>query len=835
MANPCDIRVLKMPVEAKNVTTIEYEGPRPESPHGGLWLGYKNGSIVMFNRAQPDKDVFSLRCKIDGSSNLPVRDIMALMQPQCMVCHWCGPTQGPVEAIFRSGSRVRLFENAKLVGVSKNPTKTVFGVVAYDEIKDTSSVCLKRFSAEKVTDILEFDVPGCVRAVGVTNTQVVYYLDGCYWAFRAKDRISIQLMNDPVDFPFVCAMHDDRCLVCYKQFLLITGAAGQMTIKLSPFYGSPICIFATEPAVYIAYADVLDRVRIGKSRADQPQRLNVAGCRTMTAVNNELVVMTYTEPLIVGPIPAPGTMVDMFITNEKARVREVLGLLERNAASDLAFSMFKLMWKDGRKNEAFDLISGTLIVGHVPDIIALVPIIMQVKAPPKIGDLVPMGPTDISLLPQLSTFLKFTREEYLHHIDDMELLETMSLIDTSLAQILAVESRTRELAVLLEAGNVNAFILKEFCQVHSNSLGLGPGYAVLLTYLEQVEEAMTLWMKLEELKLQAGKENPLFIQEASITLRKLDDSSKLPLYLDWLFKHDPAAPQCVMEALLSPRHDPDIVEQWLQSKNLLAEKMKYDCYKVFHPGGETIANRALITLLDILKDIDSPSFDRSRIKFTKASTLAANIIIHEAKKEIEGIVIQILQLLGSVIDDEKALSHTQSKKVRLSVYQAKGRYEDGLQLLRNNGEFALDEVAEFCRGSVDPAKAYAAFLNMLDRNSLLTKYSEFIENNLMWINPVDIIKLIPPGTQIKAALQLVKASFGMLQYRKTTLERQIAMTQSMLVHSKAQMAVHQANSCTIGANAVCATCGRNISLDSRCFTPPGRPNELYHQQCKPGR
>ena len=66
-------------------------------------------------------------------------------------------------------------------------------------------------------------------------------------------------------------------------------------------------------------------------------------------------------------------------------------------------------------------------------------------------------------------------------------------------------------------------------------------------------------------------------------------------------------------------------------------------------------------------------------------------------------------------------------------------------------------------------------------------------------------------------------------------ERQIAMTQSMLVHSKAQMAVHQANSCTIGANAVCATCGRNISLDSRCFTPPGRPNELYHQQCKPGR
>ena len=57
-----------MPVEAKNVTTIEYECPRPESPHGGLWLGYKNGSIVMFNRVQPDKDVFSLRCKIEGSS-----------------------------------------------------------------------------------------------------------------------------------------------------------------------------------------------------------------------------------------------------------------------------------------------------------------------------------------------------------------------------------------------------------------------------------------------------------------------------------------------------------------------------------------------------------------------------------------------------------------------------------------------------------------------------------------------------------------------------------------------------------------------------------------------
>ena len=511
-------------------------------------------------------------------------------------------------------------------------------------------------------------------------------------------------MNDPVNFPFVCAMHDDRCLVCYKQFLLITGAAGQMTIKLSQFYGSPISIFATEAAVYIAYADVLDRVRIGKSRVDQPQRLNVAGCRTMTAVNNELVLMTYTEPLIVGAIPAPGTMVDMFIGKEKARARELLGLLERNAASDLAFSMFKLMWKDGRKSEAFDLVSGTLIVGHVPDILALVPIIMQVKTPPMNGDLVPMGSTDISLLPQLSTFLKFTRKEYLHHMDDVELLETMSLIDTSLAQILAVESRTRELAALLEDGNVNAFILKEFCQIHSNSLGLGPGYAVLLTYLDQVEEAMTLWMKLEELKLKAGKENPLFIQEASITLRKLDDSSKLPLYLDWLFKHDPAAPQCVMEALLSPRHDPNIVEGWLQSKNLVAEKMKYDCYKVFHPGGETIANGLLITLLDILKDIDSPSFDRSRIKFTKASALAANAMIHEAEKEIEGIVIQILQLLGSVIDDEKALSHTQSKKVRLSIYQAKGRYEEGLQLLRNNGEFILDEVAEFCRGSVDPTK-----------------------------------------------------------------------------------------------------------------------------------
>ena len=835
MTNPCDIRNMKIPVEPKNITELEYEPPRTEAPGGGLWLGYKNGSIVMFNRSQSDPDTFTLRCKIEGATDLPVRSILRMSQPSCMVCHWCGRQQGPVETVFWSGSRVKLFESAKHVSVSKNPSNPVFGAVVYDEITDTSKIYLKRLSGENVTNIIENEVAGCVRAFGVTNTQIIYYIDGCYWVFRVKSSEPRKLNIDTITFPMVCSMDDDRCVVAYSHYLLVVGNGGDIMIKLSPFYGDPKCVIAASKSVYIAYEDVLARVVLRKSKADNPQLFNVTGLRQMAAMGNELAVVTYNEPLLIGDLPPAGTLAGMLRTKEKQKVLELLDLLETHAASDLAFHIFEWLWKDGHKNDAFELISRTLLIDHVPVVIALVPLIMQVRPPSKLGGLIPLESNDTSMLPQLLKFLEFTRKEYLRSKDDHELMGLMSLIDTSLAQVLAVDSRTRDLANLLEDGNVNSFILKEFSQVHSNALGLGPGYAVLLTYLEQTEEAMNLWIKLDDLTRKAGHANNLFLTEASITLRTLDDSSKLARYLDWLLKSDPASPKCALEALMSPKHDPDVVDDWLKRKNLSVYKLKCDCYRAFQPGGEAFANKTLLALLNLLKDMNDPSFDRSRLAFTRASSLEGDMVMREAKEGIEGTAMQLILLHGNVIDGEKALAIAPNVSFKKAIYQVKGRYRDGLNLLCSHGEFRLPDVAEFCRGCKNSAAAFAAFLDMLDRDSLVTKYGDFIEENLVWMNPVDVVKRIPAKTEIKAALQLVKASFSTLQYRKRNLERQIAMTQSMMIDSKAQMTMLQANSCTVGVNTVCATCGKVITPDSRCFTPPGRPQEIYHQQCKPGR
>jgi len=378
---------------------------------------------------------------------------------------------------------------------------------------------------------------------------------------------------------------------------------------------------------------------------------------------------------------------------------------------------------------------------------------------------------------------------------------------------------------------VNAALVKRFCEVNSRHMGTAPGYAVVLTFLGEVEDAIGVWKKLEAAVSQGGRQvNPLFVDEASFTLRKLKDSSQLAQHLKWLLARDPTPPQRAISALLSLNHDPLVVNSFLAQNGLMDYRMRYYCFIVCHTSrakGAAVAMDTLGFLLDVLSEIDDESFDAKRLDFTAAAQdracESAVEVLAAAKREITETALHVLEVHGDTIDGRAALAHVAEhvdKCITLAIHRVKRQYAEGLQLLRQNDRFMLDGVQEFCRAAPEPPAAFSAFLGLLDPDRVIREYTQFIEQNLPWMNLTELMRFIPSAARIKGITPILRTAFNLLMQRRMSLDTQIAMTESMLVDSRYRRTVLQADARTVDRSAKCAACGKAIAFDVHCFTPP---------------
>ena len=858
MTNPSNIKDIQLPLDPSSITAIAFYPSCTNVPAGSLWLGARDGSIAICEKGRVERDPLVLRCKLQTTRvNYPVREMLPVLEPQAMLCHWTidNMRPGPVEAIYPGGVRCQLSEKANILSVSTKRDAPIVGIVTYDSETEVSEIQLMKFTGPVAACYYKQHVKGLVEAFAVTDEHFVYLAEGLYRMYKYDIKCEAKMMSSPAGvFARAFPLSENRSIIGYNEFILVVGNYISKGL-MEKYSGTPTAVLPAKDAVYIGYEDRLEYKKISKDGIEQrPVQFEVAGVKCMTVMEDQLVVVTPHGCKLIGSIPKPSEMVDMILEGEEgeAEVDGIINKLSQEAASECTYNVFQELWNRGSKEnqasfreKALSMATKHLVIGYTSRIVGLVPIIRQTKAPEDLDGMVPVEDLDKSLIPYLCEFLQFTRSHYLKE-SAANFVNEMPVIDTALAQCLVALNKCRDLASLLEEGNVNALLVKTFCQANSSHMSVGPGYAVVLTFLDDVDEAMKLWIKLEDIVSKGGRQvNPMFVDEASYTLRKLKDSTQLAPYLKWLLTKDPTPPKRAINALLSVDHDPAIVNAWLKQNNLMDYRMRYYCFIVCQSSkarGASVAAETLNFLLDILSEIDDDSFDAKRLDFTNASQIPELDRIEmliEAKKEITNTVLQILDMHGDIIDGSAALFHCGGnidRKVILTIHRVKKQYTDGLQLLRKNDRFALDEVQEFCRAAPEPPLAFSAFLQLLEPDKVIKEYAPFIEENLPWMNLTELIRLIPSNSRIKAVTPIVKTAFNLLMQRKMSLDMQIAMTESMLVDSRYRKSVQQSNYCTIEKNAKCATCGRAITVDQQSFTPPGGADqEIYHQKCKPTR
>ena len=848
MTNPNNIKDVELPVDPASVTAVAFYPACSNVAAGSLWIGCRDGSIAVCEKARVERDPFILRCKIQGSrQNYPVENLLPVMEPQAMICHWIidNLRPGPVEAIYPGGVRCTLCAEANIVSVSTKREAPLIGVVTYFREQEKSEIKLMKFVGTVVSSYFWHKVDGLVQAFAVTDEHFVYLSQDGYHMYKYGSNAETKIKEAPSgNSPFAFPLTENRSLIGVNDFALVVGnyvTAGKMNVR---YDGEPCAMLPTENGVYIAYSDNMKFVKLTNEGSD-PVEFEVANAKCMAVMEDQLIVVTPQGCKKIGSIPKPSEMVEAIREGEEgeAGVDEVINKLSREGASECMYSLFAALWNQDMRKEALMMAKKHLIIGYTAVIVGLIPIIQQTKPPANLDGMTPVAEDDKSLIPYLCEYLQFTRSQYLKE-SASSFINEMPVIDTALAQCLAALNKCRELADLLDEGNVNTLIVKTFCQTNARHMSVGPAYAVVLSYLGDVEEAMGIWMKLEDMVSKGGKPvNPMFVDEASYTVRKLKDSTQLGPYLKWLLAKDPTPPKRAINALLSVDHDPAIVNTWLKQNNLMDYRMRYYCFIVCQSSkarGASVAPETLNFLLDILSEIDDDSFDAKSLDFTNAAQIPdidkIEMLI-EAKKEITNTVLQILEMHGDMIDGQAALFHCGGnidRKVILTIHRVKKQYSEGLQLLRKNDRFELDEVQSFCRAAPEPPLAFSSFLQLLEPDKVIKEYAPFIEENLPWMNLTELIRLIPSTSRIKTVTPIVKTAFNLLMQRKMSLDMQIAMTESMLVDSRYRKTVQQSNYCTIEKTAKCATCGRPITIDQQSFTPPGGADqEIYHQKCKP--
>ena len=348
--------------------------------------------------------------------------------------------------------------------------------------------------------------------------------------------------------------------------------------------------------------------------------------------------------------------------------------------------------------------------------------------------------------------------------------------------------------------------------------------------------------QLDDILAKDGKYNPLFLTEASYAVQMFKNSNIFTETLDWLMMRDQNKPELAINALLSVNHDSSAVKEWLESKNLQKYQMKYFVFIASQTEnkarGSEVANDTFISLIKILAEIDDPNFNNERILFTEAFTKGDETNFKDiAKEEIINIALKIFNNHSNLINSNEALKYITEKidkRILLAIYRANKMYNEAIDLFTKDGSFPTDEIQEFCRNSLESEKAFSSALNRIPKDELIAKYCTFIEDNLIYMDPIEVIKMIPIDSRIKKVEKIISMSYNILASRIHNLENQISITKSLIRDSQFEKSNLQTNYCTLQKNQKCKKCNQVILEDQICVMAPGGcDNDVYHTRCKP--
>jgi hypothetical protein len=707
---------------------------------------------------------------------------------------------------------------------------------------------------EKWTHKFDTEVTG----FALTDESYVSCTGNQYFLFKFSTEMRVKLNPSPIMTPYVVPLTSNSFVLVYKDFIMMAGNYNEKgaILQYDQSLGLPQSLLAVPDAIYIFFEECFTRHSIGTDDPTEPILFEIAGVRCAALADDSLLALTPTTAVIVGSMPPSEEMAKDIIDEGADEFDTVIGRLPRDAGSEAALAVFCELWRLNRPDLAFQLLSRHLIIGNIAAIVELVPLIALFGTPnPSLG-LTPRPATEKTHVKGLTEALAFIRGEYLSDREDI-VVHDLEVVDTAYAQCLSLQctdlAHTRELDRVLKAKNVNiphlnAFLSGETIRTFPEC---APALGVFFANTEQVDRAMTIWRSLDAATMAQKKaaRNPLFVTEAAYAVQMLTDPHALHEYLDWIFECDPVRPQTAITALLSPLHQPAVVEEWLKKKELSRSELvlRYHCFIVRQPNkarSAQHANNVLNQLLDVLADIDDDGFQVERLTFTETYQTRTDRLtdpeafIAAAKEEITALVMHILQTNPESISATEALAHARDsvdKSVQLAIYQAKRQYAEGINyLVHSPGKFNFEEVAQFCRTAADPPAAFTAFLRKVGTETVINQSIRSLEENLAWIDIVGLVREIPAATRVKALEPLLKGAFNLMLQRKLNLDAQIALTHALVMDSRFRKADLQTGYCTIQKGTKCHVCQAAINDTASCvMAPGGSDGPVYHHHCKP--
>lgn len=906
MTNPDNHIEIPTPFPSDSITAIAYYKPNISKfiLNGNLWIGTKNGSLHIAEEVIESRTSFIFRSTMrTARKNFIVKEIIPIYEdPPCTLVHWMGGNgqAGPVQVIYPGGVRVQIFEEANRIlyttvnkAKAKNSeNRSLIGILHGESItffEFIGDMVVEKNKIEKLSD-------GFIEAIEMGEESIIYFSKGCYHKYDLYNltdtRISTSTIGELKNKinPFVVKVAPETFIIAYKEFMMIIGLntkEREAMIHYDKNNKVPHRILIFKDIMYQFYDNLFTRQPIiPLQTGSDPQVFNFQSVFLSCMVGDNLIIVTPKSVQMIGTIPQPPDLANKII--EKGGVYDefenLMNKLSKEQVSEIISDIFDIIWKNGKYELAFDLISTHLILNNINKYVSLMPILI-IDAPDENAinssnmnnqqtyfdidqiyiqkrnyiispDVKPLEENDKRYLNKMLDFLSFTRSMYIQNICKYK--DSIHVVNTALAQCYAAFSKTRELDELIVENHLDLRPLQYFIRERSKILSLNPSYAILQSNIGEVDEAVLIWQKLDLALAKSNKFNPMFVTEASYAVQKLRDSSNLISYLNWIFEKDPNSPELAINAILSINHDPTEINSWMSSKGLDNYKLRYCVYIVTQSNSNTnsrnsfnvssagkastLANETFISLLDILSEIDNSDFDLNRLQFTKSSKdgTAGGVFKLNAKKEIFQYLMKILELHAGSINESDAENHITDNidiNIKLALYRVKRMYEKGIKLMLQksaNSEFPEEKVQEFCRLAPEPDAAFSVLINIIDPKDLIPKFKNFILDNLTYMNIPELITHIPKNLKMSEVQLILKKSYNILQSRINNLNNQIAVAKSIKVDTLYRKTQVQANYCYLRKDVRCAKCGNKILEEQQCVMAPGGTSmPVYHPRCKP--
>lgn len=830
MTDPSNIQQIKDIIKPSDATAVTYFRDL-------LWVGDKTGNVYVASKTDKGgKSSFTIKYTLSPIiRNHLIKTLIPVEDPCVMIVHYTtlADAPGPVEIVRRGGIRTTIPQNASIAltsGKKANPRIVLVNDKAITGYCFCGGVLLQDFT---------FDAPSKVRAAAMTEKTVIYCCDKTYYSYDISTKATRELASALISTPIVHNIGNNQLLVTYQEFMNIQGGtydANGETTNYHPTYGPPLAFYGPEKALYQFFQKNFIRSNLLTTEASSIV-FDVPGVRLYTMIKTDLLIITNDAWKIVGSIPPPSDLLEMLTGGQAERVYKLLTALSPDQASESAIGIFNLMWPKDQMG-ALDFLTKFTWLSHPRELLSLfedlkLPGTRKARISPTIQ--IAGNKNYINIYTKLAEVLEKNVNDYVN-----EGLPSIVIryATTALAEVYAIIHETRKLNDIIIQNNEESLdkeTLWNFVETANSEkkFPVSPALAVLKTRKGDISEAVNIWKQLYE-----TTKDTAYLTNCSFTLQECSDQDFFIKTIDWIY---PNCPSAAINSLLSKNHDTTMVLNWLAKNNREQERILYIDYLMCLPDytpSVQLIDECFKKYIILLSGFDSDKYKEEDIKFTSAARiqkLTGNELKAAAKEEINTKAIRILEQHSKFISAEKYLSYINSSidpKIALTIYRVTGKYLEALTLiLKGKDPIPFEEVEEFCRAAPDPPQAFQAAFTLIGADKLFDKKCEFISRNISYIDPVSTIKMIPKDTPVKQVADVIRILFNLLVQRNESLDKQIAVTESMKVDAEYKLAKARSSSVVIDKTTVCATCGKPIN-DGQIYVDPD--GTVYHgnETCK---